>query len=486
MEANIVNRDGSWWTRPAGGREVVRVALPLVASMLSWTAMQFTDRVILHWVSGTAMTAGFQSSIMWFAGMSLLFGVCTYVSTFVSQYHGDGQPERIGPIAWQGVWLALLFTPIGLAGIPLAPAIFDAARHDPALARLEIEFFQILCWAAPGFLGAMALEAFYSGRGRTLVVMCVDVAAVLLNLVLACVWVLGWGVEPWGMAGAAWATVTAQWFRFVVYLVLVLSPANRRTYNTLSMRLDWRLVLRLLRFGGPAGVQMMLDICGFTVFIMLVGRLGLVESEATSMVFSVGHLAFMPVWAFGIATTVLVGQRLGEDRSDLARQTAWTSLGITICYMAFISALFVGFPDVFLGSFFAHNAEGGVDPALVREMATRLLWFVAAYNLLDATAIIFVSVLKGAGDTRFVMGLSGVMAVALAVATWLGVERLDMGVYGCWTLITVWIWALGLAYLVRFLEGSWRRMRVIDQKHGLPPSAPGEAGVEFAARAGID
>jgi MATE family multidrug resistance protein len=425
--------------------------------------------------------------------MSLLFGVCTYVSTFVSQYHGDGQPERIGPIAWQGVWLALFFTPIGLAGIPLAPAIFDAARHDPTLARLEIEFFQILCWAAPGFLGAMALEAFYSGRGRTLVAMCVDVAAVLLNLVLACVWVLGWGVEPWGMAGAAWATVAAQWFRFLVYIVLVLSRSNRQKYNTLSMRLDWRLVLRLLRYGGPAGVQMMLDICGFTVFIMLVGRLGLVESEATSMVFSVGHLAFMPVWAFGIATTVLVGQRLGEDRSDLARQTAWTSLGITVCYMAFISALFVGLPDVFLGSFFAHDAEGG-DPTLVREMATNLLWFVAAYNLLDATAIIFVSVLKGAGDTRFVMALSSVMAVALAAGTWWGVERMDMGVYGCWTLITVWIWVLGLAYLVRFLEGSWRRMRVIDQKHqhAVSPTgddyagANGEAAVEFAAGAAAD
>jgi MATE family multidrug resistance protein len=266
------------------------------------------------------------------------------------------------------------------------------------------------------------------------------------------------------MAGAACATVTAQWFRFLAYIVLVLLPANRRAYNTLNLRLDWRLIWRLFRFGGPSGVQMMLDIGGFTVFIMLIGRLGLVESEATSMVFSVGHLAFMPVWAFGIATTVLVGKRLGEDRSDLARQTAWTSLAITICYMAFISTLFVTLPDVFLGGFFAHSAAGG-DPMLVRSMATRLLWFVAAYNLLDATAIIFVSVLKGAGDTRFVMALSAVMAAALAIATWFGVERWNMGVYGCWTLLTVWIWVLGLAYLVRFLQGSWRHMRVIEQVH---------------------
>jgi len=209
----------------------------------------------------------------------------------------------------------------------------------------------------------------------------------------------------------------------------------------------------------------------------------LVESEATSMVFSVGHVAFMPVWAFGIATTVLVGQRLGEDRSDLARQTAWTSLAITVGYMAAISALFVGAPDLFLSAFFSHGKSAGGDPALVRSMAVTLLWFVAAYNLLDATAIIFVSVLKGAGDTRFVMALSALMTGALSIATWVGVEKWGMGVYGCWTIITVWIWVLGLAYLVRFRHGAWRKMRVIDQQHRHAVS-PGV--VEFAGQAIVD
>ena len=88
--------------------------------------------------------------------------------------------------------------------------------------------------------------------------------------------------------------------------------------------------------------------------------------------------------------------------------------------------------------------------------------FVAAYNLLDATLMIFVGAIKGAGDTRFLMCVSLVMAVLLAGLSWLAVEVLQLGLYGCWALITAWIWLLGVIFLRRFLQGYWRDMRVIE------------------------
>ncbi|MEM8681263.1 MAG: MATE family efflux transporter, partial [Planctomycetota bacterium] len=100
----------NWWTREAGGREVVQVAVPLVVSSLSWTVMTFCDRVFLKWVSGEAISAAFSASILWFLVISLPLGICAYTNTFVAQYFGDGQLRRIGPAAWQGVWAAISFT----------------------------------------------------------------------------------------------------------------------------------------------------------------------------------------------------------------------------------------------------------------------------------------------------------------------------------------------------------------------------------------
>jgi len=97
----------SWWSRPNGGREVLRVAAPLIVSSLSWTILTFIDRMMLNHVSGAAMAAAFSSSVAWFAVAALPLGVVSYANTFVAQYDGARQPARIGRVIWQAIWIAL-------------------------------------------------------------------------------------------------------------------------------------------------------------------------------------------------------------------------------------------------------------------------------------------------------------------------------------------------------------------------------------------
>ncbi len=333
-----------------------------------------------------------------------------------------------------------------------------------------------MLWSAPAIVVSQALSSFYSGRGKTSVVMVVDTAVALVNVVLDYWWIFGgYGVAAMGIAGAGWATVAALWLKALVYLLLVLQPRHRTTFGTLTgMRFDKALFGRLVYFGGPSGLQLVLDVMGFTVFILLVGRLGAVEAEATSMAFSISTLAFMPIWGMALAASILVGQHLGEGRDDLAARSTWTSLQVALAYMACISLLYLAVPDLFLASFFAGDRSPETREA-VRHLAVGLLRFVAAYNLLDAALMVFSSAIKGAGDTRFVLKVSLVMATALSLLSWLAVEKLRLSVYGCWALITLWIWVLGVVFLWRFLGGKWRSMRVIEQPppvldEGLPDS----------------
>lgn len=468
---------GSWWSRPAGGREVLAVSAPLVVSALSWTVMTFIDRVLLKGVSGEAMAAAFSAGTVWFTVLCMPLGICMYASTFVSQYFGSDQPRRIGPSVWQGVWLAAAASPLLLAVIPLAPWFFGIAGHSQATMEYEIIYFQVLVWGAPAMLFAQSLSSFYSGQGRTNVVMAVDASFACLNLVLDYLWIYGHGGFPaMGIAGAAWATVAALWLKAATYLVLILLRRNREQFATFSgMRFDYKLFRRMLYFGGPSGLQLLLDVAGFTLFIMLVGRLGTVEYEATSMAFSISTLAFMPIWGLAMGAGILVGQHLGENRDHLAARSTWTTLHVALAYMSMISLVYLFAPDVFLCWFFM----GENTPARsmeVHDTAVTLLRFVAAYNLLDATLMVFVSAIKGAGDTRFVLYVSLVMASLLGGLSWLAVMHWDFGVYQCWGLITAWIWSLGVIFLLRFLQGKWRSMRVIEE-----PSAKEAAGVAAEA-----
>ena len=117
---------------------------------------------------------------------------------------------------------------------------------------------------------------------------------------------------------------------------------------------------------------------------------------------------------------------------------------------------------VFFRLFFTEQVASAANQIAVRDMAALLLQFVAAYNLLDATQMIFVGALKGAGDTRFLLWVSLVLAGLLAGFSWLCVQVWKLNVFGCWTLIVFWCLIAAVTYVVRFWQGRWRRMRVIE------------------------
>ena len=206
---------------------------------------------------------------------------------------------------------------------------------------------------------------------------------------------------------------------------------------------------------------MLLDVAGFTAFILLVGRLGGVAAEATTMTFSISTLAFMPIYGLHIAVSVLVGERLGENRDDLAARATYTTLQIALGYMLVVSLLYILVPGVFLEGFFSHTAAS-IEQTEVREVAATLLQFVAVYNLMDATQLVFIGALKGAGDTRFLLFVSLVLAAMLGGFSYLCVQVWRLTIFGCWTLIVIWCLLAAITYGIRFSRGRWRTMRVIE------------------------
>jgi len=456
------NGSDTWFTRPCGGREVIALALPLVISTASWAVMHFIDRTFLIWYSTRAVAAAMPAGMLHFMMLCFPLGVVGYVNTFVAQYEGARRPDRVGPAMWQAVRIGLIVTPLFLLTIPLAPVVFAFAGHDPQIACLEVVYYQVLAFGAGGSIISAALCTFWTGRGETRVVMLVNVAAAAINIVLDYAWIFGrFGFPEMGIEGAAWATVVSQWFKVAAYIVLITRPVHRRTYQILSRRnYDPALMRRLLRFGGPNGLQMLVEIAALSIFILLVGRLGEQAMAATTLAFNVNTLAFVPMLGLGVAVTTMVGRQLGRGDPKMACRATWTAFQLALTYMGTMALLYVAWPDLFLLGY-----ASGADPrhfTELRDLTVVLLRFVAAYCVFDAMNLIFVSTIKGAGDTRFILKTTLIMSPLPVIAGWLGIRYFDLGLIWCWIVITVWICALGLIYLGRFLQGDWQHMRVIE------------------------
>jgi multidrug resistance protein, MATE family len=456
------SESASWWSRPCGGREVLRIAIPLIISTGTWTVMNFTDRMFLLWYSKDSMAAALPAGMVHFAIVCFPLGVAAYASTFVAQYYGAGQHQRIGPAVWQGIRLGFYCFPLFLALVPLSPWIFRFSGHDRGLASLEALYFQTALFGAGAEIIAASMSAFFTGRGVTWVVMVVDSSSSALNIVLDWCWIFGHcGLPALGIEGAAWATVVSLWLRVVVYAVLITLPRFRQRYRTWSgRRFDAALFRRLLRYGGPNGMQLFVEVAGFTLFLLLVGNLGKNAMAATTLAFNINCLAFVPTLGLGMALSVLVGQQLGQNNPDLATRATWTSLRIALCYMGVMALVYLLLPNVIL-----MGHELGTSPAefaQLRDVTVVLLRFVAAYCLFDASCVVFAGALKGAGDTRFIMITSLLLTPMPVAAAWAGIHFFGLGLLWCWIVITLWVCVLGVIYCARFLQGRWRHIRVIE------------------------
>src|SRR5947209_4734793 len=119
--------------------ELLSLAGPTVAQMLSYTLMQFVDTWFLaHTRDGTAApTAASNAGIIAFSVISLGMGVLWVVNTLVSQSFGRKDHTACGRFLWQGVWFALAFSLLLLPGLPYVSAVFRWLGHEPELTALE-------------------------------------------------------------------------------------------------------------------------------------------------------------------------------------------------------------------------------------------------------------------------------------------------------------------------------------------------------------
>lgn len=446
-------------------RDVLRVCLPLVMSMSATTVMEFTDRVFLANYSIDAISAVAPAGITAFLFMAFLGGIAGYTQVFIAQYHGARRLERIGSTLWQGIYFTLISGFIFLLlSFFAAEPIFGLAGHPEEVQALEIIYFNILCRGAILHVAMSALSAFFTGRGITRPVMFFHLLGTLFNIPLDYALIFGvWGFPEMGVKGAALATIAA-WLLITLLLVLyIFTPANIRNYNLLkTWRFDRELFLRLLKFGIPGSLQFTLDILAFTMFILLVGRIGKLELAATNIVISINALAFMPSAGASQGISALVGQALGQGKPARAKALTMSSIHLLLLYIFCIDVAFLFFPEQVLGLFIpgSHAPEAYAE---IMEMGVILLRIVAAYLFFDALYMIFSGVLRGAGDTRFMMWCVGLASLLLMILpVYVGITVFAFTIEQVWLIVLIYILSLFLIVTFRYFQGKWQKMLVIE------------------------
>ena len=445
-------------------REVLGVSLPLVASMATTMVMEFTDRVFLAGYSLESIAAALPAGITAYLFISFFAGTAGYVNVFVAQYTGARALHRVGAALWQGIYFAIGSGAIMASLYFIAEPLFQFVGHSLEVQRLEVIYFRILCLGAGTQILGTGLSCFYSGRGQTRPVMIFYLIGTIVNIPLDYALIYGiWIFPELGILGAGIATVTSWTVVAVIFGIMIFTAENDRIYAVRKYRqFDPELFRRLLKFGMPGALQFSMDVFGFTFFVFMVGRIGKLELAASNIVISINSLAFTPLMGFSMGTSTLVGQALGRNRPREAVAVTRATIHIVLIYMFFMVLLFLFAPHFLLDLFRPDNLVADSLSAM-QTMGVNLLRIVCCYLFFDALYMVCIGVLKGAGDTRFIMwSISLISVFFMILPIYIGIEYFGRGLYFAWMCITLFVFMMFVVSIGRYLLGGWKHMRVIE------------------------
>ena len=449
------------WHSPSGYREVLVLAVPLVITTSAGSLQSFIDRMFLSWFDSNALAATVPATLVTMTLTAVFIGLAGYVGVFVAQYYGAREYARIGAVVWQGFYttgLALLVVvPTYIYIIPL----FKLIGHDPGIQVMEANYARVLILTIPLAIISASLTGFFSGIGRTSVVMWSNLLITVVNVGLDYALIFGnWGLPRMGVEGAAWPTFVALSAGTFTQLWVFFIRRYRESYNTLSgWYFDWPSFQRLLRFGLPVGLQFQMQVFAWTLFVLLIGRIGVAALTAHSIAMNVFMIMVMPVTGMSIAVSVLVGQRLGAGDLASAERVTYSSIHLSLAFFAIAGLMLVTQPNWFIAPFVQ-----GMTPDIYAStipLVDDLLSIVAMFCLFEAVSMMMAGALKGAGDTFFVAWVG-------ILCSWL-VLVLPTALLGyLWGGSLLWSWiffllsgfAMCLVHWLRFKTAKWKHLRI--------------------------
>ena len=447
--------------RAGGLRELLAIALPMVISHACDTVMMFTDRLFLSRLGPEQMNASMAGGLTCFVMMTFFLGLTGYSTALVAQYLGAGRKDRCATAITQAMLIALTAYPLILLARPLVHMVFARTGISPGQLAPQIEYFDIVVYATVVGLLRNCLSSFFSGIGRTRIVMVSAFAAMLVNVGMNYILIFGkLGFPALGIRGAAYGTIIGGVVGLGVLLAMYLGGGIRRTYRVWhSLRFDGDAMAKLLRFGYPAGVEMFLNLLAFYAMIVAFHAHGPTTATAVTVMFNWDMVSFVPLIGIQIGVMSLVGRYMGAARPDIAHRSAMSGLKCGWLYSIVILILFVGFPRHLVAMFRPEQADAIFHAAA--PMAVRMIRIASIYVMLEAVVVVFSGALRGAGDTVWAMCVSVALHWLMLGILVVMLYALKLSPEAAWTGVVLSFLSFSVVFYRRYRGGKWRTIRMV-------------------------
>jgi putative MATE family efflux protein len=433
------------------------LAWPVLINIGSHTLFSIIDLYWVHTLGTEAIAAVALDGNIIFCMFGLTqiiyIGALAMVSRRIGAKEISGR-NGAGSISTQSIQLSIL---LGLAiaggGALLSAEIISLFDVNAQLNNYATDYLQPMMWSFLPLFPMMAIGAVFTACGDTRTPMYIAVFGNILNAALDPFLIFGWaGLPEMGVAGAGVASLICQ--IVALALTLVAFKYRKLPFEKVSLWSNQGISAwaSLLRIGIPSGAAAITRPLSTLFLLKVISSFGSEGVAAFGITVRAASVIWLYHGALSAAVSTLTGQSLGNKDFLGIQVLIKNSITVSIITSLILGSGYFIFAEEILGIFEKDNA-------LVISLGVLFLQLLVSVSLVSAPALIWASVMMGAGETRspMLIAIQANWLIKLPLAWLLGMA-MGMGIEGIWYAMVLSIIYEDIAIFIAYRKGKWKQL----------------------------
>lgn len=379
-------------------RQLFHIGLPIAITQLAHNGISVTDTMMAGRVSPIDLAGVAIGSSVWVPIFLFMAGTLVATTALVSRAYGGGRQREIVLVTHQSFWLALGLSALAFLLCRFPSLYLDWLNIEPEVQTVAEGYLAGISWGIPAIAAYQVLRGYCEAQTDTRSVMILTLAAVSINIPANYLFVFGGlGIPAMGGAGTGYASGLVMWISLI--MILAYTRFNRR-YEPCRLFLQWapphkKQLGELARLGFPIGLAIFFEAALFCATSLAIAPLGAHTLASHQIVISITSFVFMIPLSIAMATTVRVGNLLGQEKYSHARFSSFCAVGLALAIACITAASLVLFRD-FVVSWYTPEVQ-------LQQAAAALLLIAALFQFSDAIQATSSGALRAYKDTRAIM-----------------------------------------------------------------------------------
>ncbi len=438
---------------------MLKLALPVMVTQVGQVSVNLFDNIIVGKLLGAkALAAVSLGNAVFFSVFVFALGFSFAIPPLVSEAHSQFKHHRINSVFRHGfainVGIGILLMILLFAGLPILYHLDQPQEIIPD----TIGFLSIMTLSILPFMVFQTLREVSEGLSYTIGVTKATIIANVINVILNYVFIKGmFGIPAMGVKGSALASLIARIFMMVfLYYVLLKEEKTKRYIKEFSLKVSGfskAMFDKMLKLGFPTALQMFFEVTAFAGAAFICGLISAKDIASHQIALSMASFTFNLCIGFSVASTVMIGRKLGEQNFVELKKVGINNMKIVFIFM-FICGLFFIFGRHILPGFFTKKED--ID---VIQLAAKLLIIAALFQLSDGIQVVALGCLRGIQDVKIpsIITFIAYWVIAVPLGYFLCVT-LNMGAFGMWIALGLGLTVSAVLLVIRFLKLSQRKI----------------------------